>query len=77
VTRNVFFFAKQLTTKIVQRSPKVETYFESVPTYVCGIDDFVKSGNVVHPPLGKTGVDVMITIFFDFCQFSEKKMAFF
>jgi hypothetical protein len=25
----------------------------------------------------KTGVDVMITIFRDFCQFSAKKLAFF
>jgi hypothetical protein len=25
----------------------------------------------------RAGVDVMITIFYDFCQFSAKKMAFF
>jgi hypothetical protein len=36
---------------------------------------FLKNSEVVE--LDLPGVDVMITIFCDFCQFSAKKMAFF
>jgi hypothetical protein len=42
---------------------------------------FKKTVRSKHSPNGrkiaKSGVDVMITIFCDFCQFLEKKLAFF
>jgi hypothetical protein len=43
----------------------------------CRMTKIVSSDQILKFCVNRPGVDVMITIFCDFCQFSAKKMAFF
>jgi hypothetical protein len=69
-----FLFWKQTIWQpcIAVAKKNCEKVMNDVPTYLCSIIH-----HFIHVAIANPGVDVMLIIFGDFCQFSAKKLAFF